>query len=277
MRLSWGLTVSCILFFTCICVAQDQCYAPNGQTDDNFFPCDPNATHSTCCNGRSTCLSNKLCMGPDGNLIRGLCTDKNWQSPECAYYCMSAIRGGHDLISCSNVTNTDTSFCCDGHRAFCCDDGVARFNVLPSNPQAWATWDNSASHFVVVQDLKTTSTGSLPAATGTSTTPSTTPPAATTDSDQTQSAPTSPTATDTSTPSESPQSTTLPIAAQAGIGVGIGALAIALAAVAYLLWKLRRSKKALLAEKEQSNNGAGALGYLHAATIRHSWSSSAAG
>lgn len=141
---------------------------------------------------------------------------------------------------------------------------MARFNVLPSNPQAWATWDNSASHFVVVQDLKTTSTGSLPAATGTSTTPSTTPPAATTDSDQTQSAPTSPTATDTSTPSESPQSTTLPIAAQAGIGVGIGALAIALAAVAYLLWKLRRSKKALLAEKEQSNNGAGALGYLHA-------------
>lgn len=89
--LSWGFTISCILSFAGICVAQSQCFVPNGQAAAGNFPCDPTATHSACCDTGSTCLTNKLCRGPNGNIIRGTCTDKNWESPECAYYCMSRL------------------------------------------------------------------------------------------------------------------------------------------------------------------------------------------
>jgi hypothetical protein len=43
--------------------------------------------------------------------------------------------------------------------------------------------------------------------------------------------------------------------AQAGIGAGAGVLVIALGVVGFLMWKLRRNKKALLVEKGQDNSG----------------------
>lgn len=148
-----------------------------------------------------------------------------------------ASTGGHDLISCANVTRTDTSYCCDGRTANCCDTGVARFDVLPSNPQVSATWNAKSSRFAVV--LTTTSS-----------TPTLTLPTTSGFTDATTNTPNpSPTFPNQSPdPPGLPQTTTqgLSTAAQVGIGVGAAAVgAMLMAAVVWLLWRRRKSKTAL--------------------------------
>ncbi|KAK4033447.1 hypothetical protein C8A01DRAFT_19603 [Parachaetomium inaequale] len=240
------------------CFAQRQCFYPNGQLAANDFPCDSGADESPCCGGSlgTVCLTNKLCRGADGNIIRGSCTDKNWNSPECAQYCLSARTGGTDLISCSNSTGTDTAYCCDRSRAFCCDEGVARFDVFPSNPQVLANWDDKATAYVTVKRATTSSSAtSTSPSSPTSTTLSTTTATTTT----TTTTPLGPVPTPSSglttqsQPSQQVEPSGLPVAAQAGIGAGAGVLAIALAAVAFLAFKLRKNKRAMLAEKERQN------------------------
>ncbi|PTB64867.1 hypothetical protein BBK36DRAFT_1170536 [Trichoderma citrinoviride] len=211
-----------------------QCYYPDGSPSSDF-PCDPNAKESACCGSGlgSTCLSNRLCQSNNGNIIRGSCSDKDWSSPACAPFCLGADTGGTDLISCSNVTNADNSFCCD-HTNGCCDSGAGRFNVLPRDPDVFATWNNEASSYRVVGTVYTgnpTSTSSAPAKT-TSTTAATT----------TSSAP-----TNTSPPNDSDQSSGLSNGAKIGIGVGVGVGVVLLAAIAFLVWKLRQRKASSMA------------------------------
>ncbi|KAK3292907.1 uncharacterized protein B0H64DRAFT_476539 [Chaetomium fimeti] len=242
------LAIISLLFLAHLCLAQKQCYYPNGQIAVNDSPCDPDADDSPCCAGGqgTTCLSNKLCRGPDGNTVRGSCTDKRWDSPDCALFCLTANTGGTDLISCANVTGSDTTYCCDNHRAYCCDSGVARFEVLPPKPQILANWDDRASAFLPFKQTTSSSTSSK--STSTSTRPptnSSTPPPYPTASTPTSNTQLPGTSAD---PIAAP---TLPLAAQAGIGAGAGVLAIALAAVAYLVFKLRRNKWALQAEKQR--------------------------
>ncbi|OPB45503.1 hypothetical protein A0O28_0077130 [Trichoderma guizhouense] len=206
--------------------ALKQCYYPNGSPSSDF-PCDPSAKQSACCGGGlgAACLSNKLCQSNDGNIIRGSCSDKNWNSPECANFCLSADTGGTDLISCSNVTNTDTSYCCD-HTNGCCNSGAGRFNVLPKNPQVWATWDNGATVYKVVGTVFT----------GAPSTTSRAPTRATSTTTTTSAAPTN------SSPSQSDQSSGLSSGAKAGIGVGVAVGVLLIAVVAFLIWKLRQRK-----------------------------------
>ncbi len=59
--------------------------------------------------------------------------------------CSRRNNSGHDLISYSNVTGSDTSSCYDGAAfAFYCDKDIARFDVLPSKPQVLARWGAKA-------------------------------------------------------------------------------------------------------------------------------------
>jgi hypothetical protein len=83
------LIAALFLYFLPICLAVSKCYYPNG-IEANDFSCDPDAEESVCCSGGlgTVCLSNKLCIGADGNTLRGSCTDKNWASPECAMFCL---------------------------------------------------------------------------------------------------------------------------------------------------------------------------------------------
>ncbi|KAL7941560.1 hypothetical protein V8C42DRAFT_334922 [Trichoderma barbatum] len=206
-----------------------QCYFPNGRPS-NDFPCNPNAKQSACCGGGlgASCLSNKLCQSNDGNIIRGSCSDKNWSSPECANYCLSADTGGTDLISCSNVTNTDTSYCCD-HTNGCCDTGAGRFKVLPKEPKVWATWNNEATAYKVVGTVYTGSpstTSRVPTKAASTATVTTT----------TSAGPTN------SSPSQFDQSSRLTTGAKAGIGVGVAVGVILIAVIAFLAWKLRQRK-----------------------------------
>lgn len=277
------------LSFSGLCRAQQRCFYPNGEEAvfpngaraPTNYPCDPDAADSACCGGEAgmACLTNKLCRGPDGNTIRGSCTDRNWNSLDCPQFCLGAYthavfegmvsrkrqgdvltdlsgarEGGTDLISCANVTGTDTSYCCDGHRAFCCDEGVARFEVFPSEPEVFATFDAGLSQFVIIQ--RTTSSSSS----STFSTPTT----ATTSAAAQTSTPENSDPTSGSSAQTQPAPPALSIGAQAGIGVGAGILAIALAAIAFLLFKLRK-RNAQLAEmeKERENQQYSGSGLVH--------------
>ncbi|RSM17228.1 hypothetical protein CDV31_003943 [Fusarium ambrosium] len=148
-----------------------------------------------------------------------------------------ADTGGTDLVGCSNVTNTDTSYCCD-HNANCCDNGVGRFNVYPSKPKPWATWNRQATEYLVVGTMYTGDAASSTAeatttATSESSSATTTSEAITSSTGEAQA----------SEPTEAP-APGLSTGAQAGIGVGVGVGALVVAAVIYLFWKMRKNEKA---------------------------------
>ncbi|KAK3304885.1 uncharacterized protein B0T15DRAFT_255170 [Chaetomium strumarium] len=186
------------------------------------------------------CLSNRSCKGPKENIIRDSCTDQSWGSLDCPLYCYLTPNIGPDLISCANVTRRDTSFCCDG-TVDCCNTGLGRFELLPSNPEVWATWDNTKSQFVVAKPLSP-ATAVTTSSFSTSTT-STTAMQMSTIAANTATSPSAPPPAQTA-PGGSGQAhlSGLSSAAQAGIGVGISVSAILLGLIAYLLWKLYRNK-----------------------------------
>ena len=86
------------LFFSVGCLVKSNsmanatCYYPNGSIAPEDTPCHPPATGdsvSACCLDSHLCLDNGLCLPQDGaeRLYRGSCTDRIWQSTECAQYC----------------------------------------------------------------------------------------------------------------------------------------------------------------------------------------------
>jgi hypothetical protein len=95
-----------LLSVSSVCLGQNRCFYPNGKNATGDFPCDLSAENSACCGGGlgSVCLSNKLCRGPDGNLARGSCTDKNWQAPECALFCLGRERRGVGAAYLTSLT-----------------------------------------------------------------------------------------------------------------------------------------------------------------------------
>ncbi|KAK6193929.1 Protein SABRE [Pestalotiopsis sp. IQ-011] len=143
---------------------------------------------------------------------------------------MSASTGGTDLISCSNVTNTDTSYCCD-HTNGCCDSGVSRFTVLPASPTTVATWNSTLSRYV--QLSTSTSSSSTSTTTGTQ-------------SEKTTSGSSTATSSSTSgaaSPTSSSSSSGLSTGAAAGIGVGGAVAAIAIAAAIFFLVRSHRKRR----------------------------------
>jgi hypothetical protein len=142
-----------------------------------------------------------------------------------------ADTGGTNLISCSNVTQTDTSYCCD-HTNNCCDTGVGRFIIQPSQPQTWATFNTASTAYVVVGVMYTSSstlTPSQPASTTAGATTSSTPPSSTSSS------------ASGSGSSGSGSSSTLKIGLGVGIGLGVVVIALAIALAVLLCRRRRRS------------------------------------
>lgn len=128
------------------------------------------------------------------------------------------------MASCSNVTNRDTSYCCDKD-AGCCDSGTSRFELLPSSPTVTATWNAPSYRFVVI-DAPSSSTASHTLEFSTIlVTPSTSPPQSTGIS-----------------PEPSASTSALPVGAKAGIGVGVFLMASILGVLTYILWRVRKSK-----------------------------------
>ncbi|KAI6775141.1 hypothetical protein HG530_001899 [Fusarium avenaceum] len=179
--------------------------------------------------------------------MRGSCTDKNWASPECAMFCLGADRGGTDLISCSNVTNSDTSYCCD-HNPNCCNSGVGRFNVLPSNPEVWATWNRKATQYAVIGTVFKDESTSTKASTTTTIISSATYTTSTSVTSASETSMSSSPMPKTTEPSKAFSG--LSTGAKAGIGAGIGVGAVLVVAVILLLWNVRRTRRALESEKQ---------------------------
>ncbi|KAK4178914.1 hypothetical protein QBC36DRAFT_90998 [Triangularia setosa] len=242
-----GLARACL-------AANTKCYYPNGRLATTDSPCDPDAEHSICCfNGSphgKACLANKMCESPDGKIIRGSCTDRTWASPECAKLCELVNWGGANLVSCSNVTNKDTFFCCEKtEKADCCDRGVGRFELQPPQPMTLALWNSSEGLYTRLGQVSTSSSTSTILTTSAST------PFSELDTSTTTSAASAKETGSRSSDTEEGSSTRperestspggLPIAAQAGIGVGAAAILILLALSAWLLWKHNKNKQAL--------------------------------
>ena len=71
-----------------------KCYNTDQVQDGSYFPCDPEAEVSFCCQSGRICLSNGLCE-PSSNVssydtpyFTALCTDYSWKSPStCLEIC----------------------------------------------------------------------------------------------------------------------------------------------------------------------------------------------
>jgi hypothetical protein len=144
------------------------------------------------------------------------------------------------LISCQNVTGSDTSYCCDHQNGPCCENGVGRFNVMPPHPSTSATYNNQASRYDVLPPT------SKPSPTQSTSASSTAGPKTTGGDGQSpanQNGGPTGTGSDTAQPTEKP-SEGLSSSASAGIGVGVGLGVAALAVASYLLWRRYRKNKA---------------------------------
>ena len=158
-----------------------------------------------------------------------------------------ADTGGTNLISCSNVTNADTSYCCDHTDNYCCDTGVGRFDVEPAQPQTWATWNTNSKAYVVVGTMfqPTSTAPSKPASTTVAVTTNRLS-SIRTFSDFSSTATSAATSTSLASTSVSAASTSsglsLGVKVGIGIGVGLGVLSIATITVLGLLLCRRRRK-----------------------------------
>lgn len=76
-------------------LAVAKCYYPDGEESTTDQPCNSNIDVSPCCGTGlgNVCLSNLLCQGSDGNIVRGSCTDQNW-GEGCALYCLGTFMRG---------------------------------------------------------------------------------------------------------------------------------------------------------------------------------------
>lgn len=88
-----------------------QCWYPDGETlAISDIPCNTESSDSACCGPNSFCMSNGLCFG-NGVLSRGSCTDKSWNSTECAQFCTGT--DGKIIIARSKVNEHTDKSCTD--------------------------------------------------------------------------------------------------------------------------------------------------------------------
>ncbi|KAK4196888.1 hypothetical protein QBC40DRAFT_3836 [Triangularia verruculosa] len=222
------------------CIAVNKCFYPGGGESLDDVPCDADAEVSVCCGSSASggaCLSNKLCMGTDGKMSRGSCTDKTFLSPECPNFC-SVLRQGIVVTPCLNGNDSSTTHCCFLDRN-CCNDESAQFEAPPAQPVPTATWNRILARYVTVRLESSTSLPSTSKSTGS--TDTTAPPTSTTAS----STQTTSTSGNVQSQPQQQSSEALPPTTTAGIAIGAIVGAALITAVIYLLWRLNKSQKIL--------------------------------
>ncbi|KAI6085028.1 hypothetical protein F4821DRAFT_261392 [Hypoxylon rubiginosum] len=140
-------------------------------------------------------------------------------------------------------------------QAGCCDSGVGRFDVLPSNPITTATWNVAKSQFVVIATSTSSSTTSSSPSTSSSVTSSISTSSSTSISSPTTSNPSLlPTSQPvTSNTAASTTSTGLSMGEKVGIGVGVGLGSLLLAVLTYVIWLLRKKSNAAQQQSSQES------------------------
>ena len=65
------------------------CYIPDGTIAEGDYACNLSSNFSACCTIGAQCTESGLCYNDaNGYILRTSCTDKTWESPECAHFCM---------------------------------------------------------------------------------------------------------------------------------------------------------------------------------------------
>ncbi|ELR02184.1 hypothetical protein VC83_07817 [Pseudogymnoascus destructans] len=206
------------------------CYDTTGLPNTNYYPCEPDATISSCCAAGDVCYSNGLCSPsqarkdahPKGTFItdfyRDSCSDPSFKDPKCLSQCFNESHQG--ITKCGQ-----NRYCCYGLPGCNCND--ARQVVTIVDGSVIATIDLGVSTSIA-HTSSSTSTSKDPTATTT--------------------APESSTPANTSQ-SQGSKSSAVPI----GVGVGVGGAAlIAVAAAAFFLRRRRRQKSPPLGPQPKS-------------------------
>ncbi|VUC34398.1 unnamed protein product [Clonostachys rosea] len=234
-----------------LATSNSTCYFSNSNVANNDVPCDPNAEVSVCCSKSegTVCLENGLCQDSGGHKSRGSCTDQKWDSEYCPQFCLDTdANDGVGMKSCSSTTKKDTSYCCWYSADSCCSTGVGRIELLPSNPDIWASYDNSSSSYDVVKSRTLISSSSTQLSTSTSSSSSST--SSATSSATTTTSAASPTSTSDESNSGS-SSGGLTTGAKAGIGVGVTLGVIALLCLGFFLNRWYEAKKRADAQAQE--------------------------
>jgi hypothetical protein len=107
------------------CSASAQCHSPDGTISPLDKPCYPPASDSFCCPPSSICSSNKLCILPGGQALRGSCTDPSFSSAACPNFCLHKGAGlQHSASLNMTLCETDpdsTTYCCNEGSGEACD------------------------------------------------------------------------------------------------------------------------------------------------------------
>ncbi|KAF2865696.1 hypothetical protein BDV95DRAFT_599403 [Massariosphaeria phaeospora] len=190
------------------------CYFPDGQTIHDT-PCNPGATHSTCCGPGYACLSNNVCALTEhvtpgerkfsSYYVRASCTDRNWAAKECPSFCKNAANGDNVGIGGMGVAKCDGDGSVD--RYYCRNSQTAELseNAICTNLSYYFEFPGFPSTVTIigVQSTSAPSPDSSVANGSTSPTPSSTP-------------------ASTPTPTPTPTSKKDSVALGAGLGVGLG-------------------------------------------------------
>ncbi len=143
------------------------CYHPDGSIAHDHTPCrSPSIGNGdgavACCPHADICLDNHLCLAQTGPAViyRGSCTDRKWESPDCAQYCSdgSDRPGNRDfnwkglmltLLLTVEVMGDAAIYFVDveGHFLFCCG------NMDPSSNTCVVGTKGSSSPFFVEAGL----------------------------------------------------------------------------------------------------------------------------
>ncbi|KAI9751158.1 MAG: phosphate system positive regulatory protein pho81 [Chaenotheca gracillima] len=210
------LLFSLLVFFVprCSAASDSLCYFPDGKTvATDYNVCNTTAEFSTCCQrfgstDSDSCIQSGLCVGGQGYIYRGACTDKTWKDGACTSECTQVNQQDKaPILSCNP---TKHAFCCyeegsDG----CCDSQInIPYGLSPSvfkvgaNPWTTASATGTGTSTKAVVTATTTITASASAA--------------------------------VSCPKPSPSASTI------GAAVGVPLGAALLAALAFIFWMRRR-------------------------------------
>ena len=80
------LQISFLTFWNSYTSSTTMCYYPDGSDASTETPC-PEPASSSCCPGKSSCLTNGLCWDSRNFMFRGSCRDKSWTDPNCPKFC----------------------------------------------------------------------------------------------------------------------------------------------------------------------------------------------
>lgn len=110
-----------------------KCYDREGK-ETSDFPCMPESVDSFCCGVGWRCMSNGLC-GRDSYQALGSCTKKNWNTKQCASFCLYSDFPANQVNS-QQCYNLPYEWCCGTSDDSCCgqdvDPSYTYFN-LPSS------------------------------------------------------------------------------------------------------------------------------------------------